>query len=116
MRRKELKIGYKKHWKYILGVLCASMLMSGCTGTSLEKKKDQLPQTNPTEFAEETEAEDDADIELEEETLTDTEEQESEAQELQQETVDDDWTEDGDGGFREIMDSEKEEPTNFVRG
>ena len=43
MRRKELKIGYKKHWKYILGVLCASMLMTGCTGSGLEKKKDQLP-------------------------------------------------------------------------
>ena len=116
MRRKELKIGYKKHWKYVLGVLCASMIMSGCAGNSGEKKKDQLPQTNPTEFTEETEEEADADIELEEETLTDTEEQESEAQELQQETVDDDWTEDGDGGFREITDSEKEELTNFVRG
>ena len=116
MRRKELKIGYKKHWKYILGVLCASMLMSGCTGIGLKKKKDQLPQTNPTEFAEETEEEAGADIEMEEENLTDTEEQESEDQDPQQETVDDDWTEDGDGGFREITDSEKEELTNFVRG
>ena len=115
MRRKELKIAYKKHWKYILGIFCVSMLMSGCAGTSSEKKKDQLSQTNPTEFAEETEEEAGADIEVEEENLTDTEEQESEAQDLQQETVDDDWTEDGDGGFREITDSEKEELTEFVR-
>ena len=97
------------------------MIMSGCAGNSGEKKKEQLPQTNPTEFTEETEEEADADIELEEETLTDTEEQESEAQDLQQETVDDDrtedddWTEDGDGGFREITESEKEELTGFVR-
>ena len=116
MKKLEIPARDKKHWKYIWGVLCASMLMSGCTGSGVEKKKDQLSQRYPTEFAEETEAEDDTDIEMKEETLTDTEEQESEAQDLQQETVDDDWTEDGDGGFREITDSEKEELTNFVRG
>lgn len=116
MKKLEIPARNKKHWKYIWGVLCASMLMSGCTGSGVEKKKDQLSQRYPTEFAEETEAEDDTDIEMKEETLTDTEEQESEAQDLQQETVDDDWTEDGDGGFREITDSEKEELTNFVRG
>ena len=115
MKKLEIPARNKKHWKYIWGVLCASMLMSGCTGSGVEKKKDQLSQRYPTEFAEETEAEDDTDIEMKEETLTDTEEQESEAQDLQQETVDD-WTEDGDGGFREITDSEKEELTNFVRG
>ena len=115
MRIKELKIGYKKHWKYILGIFCVSMLMSGCAGTSSEKKKDQLPQTNPTEFVEETETEDDADIEVEEETLTDTETQETEDSSSQNETMDDDWTGDGDGGFREFTDLEKEELTNFVR-
>lgn len=121
MKKEEILARDKKHWNFILVMMCVSMLMSGCAGTSSEKKKDQRPQTNPTEFAEETETEDDANIEREEENLTDTEEQESEDQNLQQETVDDDWTEDddwtgdGDGGFREITDLEKEELTNFVR-
>lgn len=115
MKRTELIIGYKRHWKYILGILCVSMLMSGCAGIGSEKKKDQLPQANPTEFAEETEKEDDTDIEIDKETLTDTDTQETEDSSLQDGTMDDDWTEDGDGGFREITDSEKEELTEFVR-
>ena len=116
MKKEEIPARGKEHWNFILGMMCVSMLMSGCAGSSSEKKKNQLPHTNPTEFAEETEKEDDTDIEIDKENLTDTDTQETEDSSSQDGTMEDDWTEDGDGGFREITDSEKEELTNFVHG